>query len=431
MWNNIFEAYPQPQIFIPEFDLFDDSSDSSDENEFEVNEFMYHTIQKRKEPAAVKQCRRVINRNRKEGHKQLMRDYFDEDCVYPEEKFEDRYRVSKRVMLRIAHDLSERYPYFTLRYDARGRRGFTTLQKVTAAFRMLAYGKAADALDEYLRMSERVVRECVYLFSEYVLHMYGKEYLRNPTRRDVQKLYEAHEAKYGFPGMLGSIDTTHVDWERCPYAWKGQYTGGHHGKPSVILEGVVSCDYWFWHAFFGMPGSCNDINVLNASNILENILQGKAADLPFVVDGRERRIGYYLGDGIYPNYTTFVKSYAFPADEMRKYFKVAQEAARKDVECAFGHLKGRWQILKYPVRTWDQDKITTMCLCCVILHNMIIEDEGRAICNFNPEEDQLNPPAIFQMGTPAYISRMLDIQNAEECGNLREDLARHLWNLRH
>ncbi|KAL4555660.1 hypothetical protein LXL04_038287 [Taraxacum kok-saghyz] len=241
MWNNIFEVDPLPQIFIPEFD---DSSDSSDEDEFEVNEFMYHTIQKRKEPAAVKQRRRAINRNREEGHKQLMRDYFDEDCVYPEEKFEDRYRVSKRVMLRIAHDLSERYPYFTLRYDARGRRGFTTLQKVTAAFRMLAYGKAADALDEYLRMSE---------------------------------------------------------------------------------------------------------------------------------------------------------------------------AARKDVECAFGHLKGRWQILKYPVRTWDQDKITTMCLCCVILHNMIIEDEGRAICNFNPEEDQLNPPVIFQMGTPAYISRMLDIQNAEEC----------------
>ena len=37
---------------------------------------------------------------------------------------------------------------------------------------------------------------------------------------------------------------------------------GHKKVPTIILEAVASKDLWIWHAFFGMPGSHNDINVL-------------------------------------------------------------------------------------------------------------------------------------------------------------------------
>ena len=86
--------------------------------------------------------------------------------------------------------------------------------------------------------------------------------------------------------------------------------------------------------------------------------------MSYVVNGNEYKYGYYLGDGIYPEYATFVKSFSFPADEKRKLFKLAQESARKDVERAFGVLKQRWHIIKHPVRTCDRVKLTTMdCLC--------------------------------------------------------------------
>jgi hypothetical protein len=39
------------------------------------------------------------------------------------------------------------------------------------------------------------------------------------------------------------------------------YTG-HCREPTIILEAVASQDLWIWHAFFGMPGSLNDINAL-------------------------------------------------------------------------------------------------------------------------------------------------------------------------
>jgi hypothetical protein len=32
--------------------------------------------------------------------------------------------------------------------------------------------------------------------------------------------------------------------------------------PTIILEALVSKDFWIWHAVFGLPGSHNDINAL-------------------------------------------------------------------------------------------------------------------------------------------------------------------------
>ncbi|XP_023769283.1 uncharacterized protein LOC111917880 [Lactuca sativa] len=190
-------------------------------------------------------------------------------------------------------------------------------------------------------MSERTGPDCTYLFCEYVIELYRDIYLQHPTKSDVEQLYAAHEAKHGFPGMLGSIDCTHWEWANCPNAWRGQFTRGDHGVPIVILEAVVSNDLWFWHAFFGMAGSNNDLNVLHASPLFNDILQGKAPDTSYVVNGNEYKYGYYLCDGIYPEYATFVKSFSFTADEKRKLFKLAQESARKDVERAFRVLKQR------------------------------------------------------------------------------------------
>ncbi|XP_023747873.2 protein ALP1-like [Lactuca sativa] len=170
--------------------------------------------------------------------------------------------------------------------------------------------------------------------------------------------------------------------------WRGQFTRGDHGVPTVILEAVVSNDLWFWHAFFGMVGSNNDLNVLQASPIFNDILQGKAPEMSYVVNGNEYKYGYYLGDGIYPEYATVVKSYTFSADDKRKMFKLAQESARKDVERAFGVLKQRWHIIKHPARTWDREKLRTVLTACVILHNMIIDEEGtRQFQGQNDDED--------------------------------------------
>ena len=60
---------------------------------------------------------------------------------------------------------------------------------------------------------------------------------------------------------------------------------------------------------------------------------------------------------------------------MRKLFAKKQEAARKDVECAFGVLQSRWAIVKGAARGWHLPIIADIMYACIIMHNMIVKEE--------------------------------------------------------
>ncbi|XP_022008147.1 uncharacterized protein LOC110907476 [Helianthus annuus] len=158
-----------------------------------------------------------INRDRQGAHEKLVNDYFLDAPLYNADIFKRRFRMSRRLFTRIADDLAGLDSFFTQRPDAWNYDGFTTLQKCIAAIRQLAYVKVADDLDEYLQMSARSTRECLYRFCNNVVKLYSKQYLRKPNAYDVQQLYQAH--RHGFPGMLGSIDCMHWAWHNCPNAW--------------------------------------------------------------------------------------------------------------------------------------------------------------------------------------------------------------------
>ncbi|XP_023750622.1 uncharacterized protein LOC111898969 [Lactuca sativa] len=156
-------------------------------------------------------------------------------------------------------------------HDLLRKNEFSSIQKCATALRYLGYGIAFDASDEYLKVSERTAVECVDWFSACVYKVFHEEYLRKLTQRDIERLYSAHEERQRFPGMLGSLDCTHVAWEKCPTTWRGQFTRGDIGEPTIILEAVASQDLWIWHAFFGVAGSNNDLNVLGQSPLFNDI----------------------------------------------------------------------------------------------------------------------------------------------------------------
>ncbi|KAI5323857.1 hypothetical protein L3X38_032930 [Prunus dulcis] len=70
--------------------------------------------------------------------------------------------------------------------------------------------------------------------------------------------------------MIGSIDCMHWQWKNCPTAWQGEY-GNRKGQKSIILEALASFDTWVWHAFFGVVGSQNDLNVLGQSPVFDEV----------------------------------------------------------------------------------------------------------------------------------------------------------------
>ncbi|XP_056845021.1 uncharacterized protein LOC108859955 [Raphanus sativus] len=334
-------------------------------------EEMYNTMLDYQPP--VPRRRAYIERNREDGHNRLWNDYFSAEPTYPPEYFRRRFRMNRSLFTGIVNRFSNEVHYFQHRRDAVGRFGLTPLQKCTAAIRMLAYGCAGDMVDEYLRMGESTALLCLEKFTQGIIDLYGEKYLRKPTPEDLQRLLDIGEV-CGFPGMIGSIDCMHWEWKNCPHSWKGLYTRGA-GKPTIVLEAVASQDLWIWHVFFGPPGTLNDINVLGRSPVFDDIIYGRAPRLKFTVNGHNYHRAYYRSDGIYPKWSTFIQSISLPQGPEAKLFAERQKSARKDVERAFGVLQARFAIVRNPALLWDKEKISNIIRACIILHNMIVEDE--------------------------------------------------------
>ncbi|XP_022002638.1 uncharacterized protein LOC110900039 [Helianthus annuus] len=144
-----------------------DSTDTMEAVNFFINKVVEATqiiLEEEEEEEVSSQPRNRnphIERDRESANQRLIVDYFADEPLYSEAIFRRRFRMSRRLFLRIADDLAAYHPFFTQRPDARGKMGFTTLQKCTAAIRQLAYGTTADSWDEYLKMSERQARECL------------------------------------------------------------------------------------------------------------------------------------------------------------------------------------------------------------------------------------------------------------------------------
>jgi hypothetical protein len=70
-------------------------------------------------------------------------------------------------------------------------------------------------------------------------------------------------------------------------------------------------------------------------------------------------MGYYLADGIYPSWATFVKAIPKPQENKNKYFAKAQEACRKDVERVFEVLQSRFASVHGAgaAHLWDEDSL--------------------------------------------------------------------------
>ncbi|GJV94140.1 ALP1-like protein [Tanacetum coccineum] len=106
---------------------------------------------------------------------------------------------------------------------------------------------------------------------------------------------------------------------------------------------------------------------------------GSYTVVPYVVNGVEYRNGYYLVDGIYQEWASFVKSFTVTTGLKHTYFKQRQESARKDVERAFGVLQERRGLIQQPARAYEVNTLRRIMYADIIMHNMILEDQNMSV----------------------------------------------------
>jgi hypothetical protein len=124
-------------------------------------------------------------RNFDRADKQLREHYFSGALsLYDEKDFERRFGLPRDNYVMVYETLKDE-PVFRRRTDCTGKKGITTLCRLTACMRYLVYGTAADREDEYLQLSETVVTASVKQFTQKVIQYFGAQYLnRCPTAEE-------------------------------------------------------------------------------------------------------------------------------------------------------------------------------------------------------------------------------------------------------
>ena len=250
--------------------------------------------------------------------------------------------------------------------------------------------------------------------------------MRKPTKSDFLRQLAVNE-KRSFPGMFASLDCMHYIWKNCLVAWQGQFQD-RDGNRSIVLEAVADQELWIWHAFFGLPGGNNHLNVLDRSPLVNDLLHQHYDQLDFTINGNSYQRAYLLVDAIYPKWSCFVTTFHKPSTLKKSFFAKCQEGCRKDVERAFGVLQARWGIVKLPTRSWHANRVHTTLMACIVLHNMILEDERGE----DHEDFRLSagPLLVVQRGSMPwndYLIARKELINEDSWHSLRADLIEHLW----
>ncbi|XP_073362378.1 uncharacterized protein [Aegilops tauschii subsp. strangulata] len=136
-------------------------------------------------------------------------------------------------------------------------------------------------------------------------------------------------------------------------------------------------------------GSHNDINVLHRSPVFARLAEGHSPPVNFEINGHQYNKGYYLADGIYPKWSTFVKT--------------------------ISNLQGNlWEVMTV----------------CVIMHNMIVEDERDNNIfdqGFDFQGENVEPlhqePATFEQ----FAQFHHELRDWHTHLDLQNDLVEHVW----
>ena len=152
---------------------------------------------------------------------------------------------------------------------------------------------------------------------------------------------------------------------------------------------------------------------------------------------------YFLADNIYPEFPIFMQSYGESSDEKIHHYSKRLEGVRKDVERTFGVLQARFAFLTKPCLLWYVEDITNAVMCCLTLHNMIVEEEfeysDRVNVSLRSSEylpklrdinRNFNDFNVDRLYIDNYLVNIRQAQSYNKFLTMRERLVQHLYRFR-
>ena len=313
--------------------------------------------------------------------------------------FRKRFRLPFPVYQKMLAKLEE-HPDFVSSPDAIGRQPAPLYLKVLACLRVLGRGECFDTCEELSEIVAPTLTEFFHRFIDWLHSQYDIWVRMLSTEVEIQRVLKQY-ATLGYPGCLGSIDCCHVHWDRCPADQTNENTG-KEGYPSRSFEVRVPChlcsamsstDYVcaqlvcdhtgkILASTVGFCGSWNDKTIVKFDGAVYALRSSPRYNRrKFQVYGADKSLRdleglYFICDGGYHHWLELICPWRHCNLEAVIRWSKRLESVRKDVECCFGKLKGRFRILKVPCRFQSADALDKIWLSCCVLHNMIMEFDG-------------------------------------------------------
>ncbi|XP_024891921.1 putative nuclease HARBI1 [Temnothorax curvispinosus] len=214
----------------------------------------------------------------------------------------------------------------------------------------------SDRFDVDKATAWRIVQRVVNALYENV-----SQFIRWPTMEEAEQTMEKIKQNYGFPGVIGAIDGTHI--KIIAPKDHGESYINRKGYHSIQLQVICDENLKFLHCYGGQVGSVHDNRVFRLSNF-----ETLCTDDNFPNDS------HLLGDAAY----SISKYIMVPfkdnghLSERQINFNKRLSSARMIVERFLGLLKGRFRSILDTLPMQRTDLIPKYIIACCILHNICI-----------------------------------------------------------
>ena len=228
-----------------------------------------------------------------------------------------------------------------------------------------------------------------------------EQHVQHPSRKE--EFYQTMKdyARMGLHGAVGSMDATHISSFRIPASQANAHSSFKHNNPARSYNITVSRKGKILHSTSGFPGRWNDKTIVRYDDFYSLIMENRIGDDVFFYlyykdpDNGEIKLQQYQGVWIIVDNGYLNESITVPPSKSTMYKDESTwskwlESVRKDVECAFGRLKGRFHILSMPSRLCEIEHMDNVWKTCCSLHNILFDHDNQDNNNDNSWENVTN-----------------------------------------
>ena len=275
-----------------------------------------------------------------------------------------------------------------------------------------------------------------------------EEFVVAPQNTEEAETHMHEMIQAGFIGCCGSSDATHVLMDKCTHRLRQAHTSFKLQGAARSYNITVNHRRRILFSTNGHPSRWNDKTLVLFDDFMRGIHNGTVLDdVVFElyerdIDGATRAVKYkgawLLVDNGYLSWATTIPPFKNTSSRAEIRWSQWLESMRKDVECTFGILKGRWRILKAGVRLHGVEACDKVWKTCCALHNMLLEVDGldehwqegvesdwQGELGQHDEEDFINyaPPfAVCRLHSPTarrnFDASSLEVEEDQENGEL-------------